>query len=142
VNGVCQAATASLFALLAACGGHEAAPVAYRSPEFERFMKAQHDATATPESTKVSRGREVFLKGTCAMCHTVRGTLAHSRVGPDLTHLASRRAIASGTMANTRGNLAGWILNPQNLKPGTKMPPTLLDTADLHSLLAFLETLH
>jgi len=44
-------------------------------------------------------------------------------------------------MANTRGNLAGWILNPQNLKPGTKMPPTLLDTADLHSLLAFLETL-
>jgi len=44
VNVVSQTPTVSLFALLAACGGHDAAPVAYRSPEFDRFMKAQQDA--------------------------------------------------------------------------------------------------
>jgi cytochrome c oxidase subunit II len=75
------------------------------------------------------------------MCHTIRGTMALSRVGPDLTHVAGRSALAAGTIPNTRGNLAGWILNPQNLKPGTKMPPTLLASQDLHALLAYLETM-
>jgi cytochrome c oxidase subunit 2 len=64
-----------------------------------------------------------------------------SRVGPDLTHLASRKTIAAGTLPNTRGHLAGWILNPQNVKPGSKMPPTLLASEDLHALVAYLETL-
>ena len=37
------------------------------------------------------RGQEVFLAATCVMCHTIAGTPAGSRVGPDLTHLASRQ---------------------------------------------------
>jgi cytochrome c oxidase subunit 2 len=49
--------------------------------------------------------------------------------------------IAGGFLENTRGNLAGWILNPQNLKPGTKMPPTLLEVEELHPLLDYLESL-
>ncbi|MFN0102622.1 MAG: c-type cytochrome [Bryobacteraceae bacterium] len=89
----------------------------------------------------VARGRDVFLRGPCVMCHTIRGTPSGSRVGPDLTHFASRKTIAAGTLPNTRGHLAGWILNPQNLKPGTKMPATLLESQDLHALLAYLETL-
>jgi len=75
------------------------------------------------------------------MCHTIRGTLALAIVGPDLTHIASRETLAAGTLPNTRGNLAGWILNPQNLKPGTKMPPTHLEPQDLHALVDYLETL-
>ena len=75
------------------------------------------------------------------MCHTIAGTPAGSRVGPDLTHLASRRTIAAGTLPNTRGNLAGWISNPQALKPGVKMPANALTAADLDALLAYLETL-
>ena len=63
------------------------------------------------------------------------------RVGPDLTHLASRRTIAAGTLPNTRGNLAGWIADPQALKPGVKMPSNALSSADLQALLAYLETL-
>jgi cytochrome c oxidase subunit 2 len=55
--------------------------------------------------------------------------------------LASRRTIAAGTLPNTRGNLAGWILDPQRIKPGTRMPPNQLDPADLQALLAYLETL-
>ena len=100
---------------------------------------AANSPAATPELAQ--RGQEVFVTGPCVMCHTVRGTIALGRVGPDLTHFASRKSIAAGTLPNTRGHLAGWILNPQNLKPGTRMPPTLLSSDDLHALLSFLETL-
>lgn len=102
---------------------------------------AAADAPARAAKSTVERGREVFLQGPCALCHTIRGTQALATIGPDLTHIASRTMIASGSLQNTRGNLAGWILNPQNLKPGTKMPPTLLEAEDLHPLLDYLESL-
>jgi cytochrome c oxidase subunit II len=87
------------------------------------------------------RGQEVFLSSSCVMCHAISGTPAGSRIGPDLTHLASRQTIAAGTLPNTRGNLAGWIVNPQSIKPGTRMPPNQLDPDDLQALLAYLESL-
>jgi cytochrome c oxidase cbb3-type subunit 3 len=101
---------------------------------------APADRRVPAARSPVERGREVFLQGPCALCHTIRGTQALASVGPDLTHLASRTTIA-GFLTNTRGNLAGWILNPQNLKPGTAMPPTLLKAEELHTLLDFLESL-
>ena len=75
------------------------------------------------------------------MCHTIAGTGAGGNIGPDLTHLASRRTIAAGTLPLTTGNLAGWILDPQSIKPGTKMPPTQLDPQSLQALLAYLGSL-
>src|SRR5947209_17439110 len=72
------------------------------------------------------------------MCHTIRGTDAGSRVGPDLTHLASRGTIAAGTLKNTTGNLAGWIMNSQSIKPGNHMPSMSLQPDDLQALLAYL----
>lgn len=130
MNGA-VAVIAALLLLCFLCG-------CVSSPEMEA---AQWVAPPAAASVSIERGREVFLTGPCAMCHTIQGTSAGSRVGPDLTHLATRTMIAAGTLPNTRGHLAGWILNPQNLKPGTKMPPTLLESQDLHSLLAYLETL-
>jgi cytochrome c oxidase subunit 2 len=61
--------------------------------------------------------------------------------GPDLTHVASRRTLAAGTLDNVPGNLAGWIANPQALKPGTLMPPASLRAPDLHALVAYLGAL-
>ena len=52
-----------------------------------------------------------------------------------------RRTLAAGTLPNNRGNLAGWILDPQSIKPGNRMPPTALSPADLEALLAYLESL-
>jgi cytochrome c oxidase subunit 2 len=74
-------------------------------------------------------------------CHTVRGTQATGRVGPDLTHIASRLTLASGTLPNTRGNLAGWIENPDRIKPGTKMPAIPLDAGRLQAIVTYLESL-
>jgi cytochrome c oxidase subunit 2 len=44
-------------------------------------------------------------------------------------------------LPNTRGNLGGWILDPQSTKPGVAMPPTALAASDLQALLAYLESL-
>jgi cytochrome c oxidase subunit 2 len=75
------------------------------------------------------------------MCHTINGTNAASRVGPPLTHFGSQRTIAAATLPNTRGHVAGWILDPQRIKPGVRMPPNQLSADDLQALLAYLESL-
>jgi cytochrome c oxidase subunit 2 len=126
--------------------GHQHAKMAFfivAEPriQFEHWLESQRSSASTPTDSLAQAGERVFLSGTCAMCHTVSGTGAGSKVGPDLTHLASRRTIAAGTLPNNTGNLAGWILDPQQLKPGVKMPPNQLDPGSLQALLAYLGTL-
>jgi cytochrome c oxidase subunit II len=71
----------------------------------------------------------------------VRGTTAASRAGPELTHLATRRTLGAASMPNTRGHLAGWILDPQGVKPGNHMPPHQFTGEDLRALLDYLRSL-
>jgi cytochrome c oxidase subunit 2 len=108
---------------------------------FEAWAAQQRSPAAEPADALAKRGQEVFLGKSCVMCHTVTGTTANGRLGPDLTHLASRRTIASGMFPNNRGHLAGWIADPQSLKPGVNMPANSLPPDDLQALLAYLETL-
>jgi cytochrome c oxidase subunit 2 len=75
------------------------------------------------------------------MCHTIQGTIAGAHLGPDLTHVASRKTLAAGRIENNRGNLAGWILDPQHLKPGVRMPQNQFAPQDLHALLDYLQAL-
>jgi cytochrome c oxidase subunit 2 len=108
---------------------------------FARWLARQRDTAMTPTDSVAKRGQEVFLASSCVMCHAIAGTPAGSRIGPDLTHLASRRTIAAGVLPNTRGHLGGWIVNPQAIKPGVRMPPNRLNADDLQALLTYLETL-
>jgi cytochrome c oxidase subunit 2 len=108
---------------------------------FARWANAQRAVPPPPTDPTALRGQEVFLAAPCPMCHNISGTTATGQVAPDLTHLASRRTIAAGTLPNTRGHLAGWIVDPQTIKPGVKMPPNLLAPEELQSLLSYLETL-
>lgn len=126
--------------------GHQHAKMALlvvaEPPErFAAWLALQRDTARTPADSVTRRGQEIFLATTCVMCHTIQGTPAGSRVGPDLTHLAGRRTIAAGTLPNTRGNLAGWIVDPQRIKPGVRMPPNEITPDDLQALLAYLESL-
>jgi cytochrome c oxidase subunit 2 len=101
----------------------------------------QASDAAPPASGSVAlRGQQVFLNQ-CAQCHALRGTQASGRIGPDLTHLASRQTIAAGTLPNTRGHLAGWIVDAPSIKPGVQMPAIGLAPDDLQALLAYMETL-
>ena len=112
------------------------------SPEsFEKWMQQQTNAAVQPDNDQKRRGEQVFVSSACVMCHTIRGTIAGSRVGPDLTHIASRMSLAAGTLPNNSGNLAAWILDSQSIKPGNRMPPNLLPSNDLQDLLAYLESL-
>src|ERR1044071_372049 len=81
--------------------------------EFQAWQQQQLKSAAEPSTDEAIRGREVFLTHACLMCHTIRGTDAGSRVGPDLTHVASRNMIAAETLPNTAGALAGWIESQQ-----------------------------
>ena len=115
--------------------------VAESREQFDAWLDHQLHPAPQPVTAEEIRGRDVFESATCAMCHTVRGSSAAASTGPDLTHLASRGTIAAGTLPNTRGSLARWIVDPHSIKPGVKMPATALAPDDLHALLGYLERL-
>ena len=83
----------------------------------------------------------MFENSSCVMCHAIAGTRAAGSLGPDLTHVASRLTLAAGTLRNSPGNLAGWIADPQTIKPGVLMPTNAISPSDLQALVTYLETL-
>ena len=87
------------------------------------------------------RGRSVFLHNACATCHTIEGTGARGLVGPNLTHVAGRTLLAGGAIPNVPGSLAGWISDPQAIKPGTQMPAINLKPQELRDVLEYLTSL-
>jgi cytochrome c oxidase subunit II len=128
------------------CGGPHAlmafAVVALPQSEFERFLA--HEAAPAPEPTGETerRGRELFLAAGCGACHAVRGTTAGGTVGPDLTHLASRRAIGADTAPMTSANLARFITHGQHIKPGNLMPQfRIFSDAERDAVAAYLMSL-
>jgi cytochrome c oxidase subunit 2 len=108
---------------------------------YEAWAEQQRQSAPAPATDLARRGQQVFLGTSCVMCHTIGGTTAGAVLGPNLTHLAGRRTIAAGMFPNDPGHLAGWISDPQALKPGVNMPATSLAPDDLQALLAYLETL-
>ena len=115
--------------------------IAEPEPAFDAWMAQQRQPAVPPSDPIKQRGQQVFLSNACEYCHTIRGTAAAGQVAPDLTHFASRRGIAANTLPNTMGNLGGWILDPQSIKPGTHMATIALPTEDLQPLLEYLESL-
>jgi cytochrome c oxidase subunit 2 len=115
--------------------------IALPRAEYEAWRDKQIAPASPPPDPQRQKGQEVFLSKPCMMCHTVRGTPAGSRVGPELTHLMSRRYLAAGTLPLTRGNLASWIVDPHGSKPGVNMPVTRLAADEQDALLSYLEGL-
>jgi len=108
--------------------------------EFRAWQEDQLRETTTSPSATAREGQRVF-QAHCAACHAIRGSDAAGIVGPDLSHLMSRRTLAAGVLPNTPGNLAGWIADPQALKPGAKMPDHLVSGPDLTAVVGYLNTL-
>jgi cytochrome c oxidase subunit 2 len=86
-------------------------------------------------------GRDLFLSTSCINCHTVRGTVADGRFGPDLTHLMSRETLGAGIVPNDAEGLRAWLDDPGHDKPGVLMPSMQLDDAELDQLVAWMLTL-
>ena len=115
--------------------------IADEPQSWQRWADRQRAPAPAPRTTQEARGRELFERGTCAMCHAVDGTLAGGRQAPDLTHVASRMTLAAGALPNDAAARAAWIVDPQAFKPGAHMPATALSPQDAGAIAAFLESL-
>jgi cytochrome c oxidase subunit 2 len=127
------------------CGdqhAHMAFEVIASAPqEFEAWRAAQLKGQPNTESGPMSDPQNAFI-AKCGICHTVRGTRAGGRLGPDLTHLMSRKMIGAATLPNTPGFLSGWIADPQHIKPGNLMPDLDLSGPEFATIRKYLETLN
>lgn len=128
------------------CGGPHALMAFYvvvePEDEYRAWLARQALPAAEPATPALLQGREQFMQGGCAACHAIRGTSAAGRLGPDLTHVGSRRSLAAGTLANHIGTLAGWIVDSQTVKPGNLMPNmNVFSGEELRALAAYLASL-
>ena len=122
--------------------------VAESQADYDNWVNLQEQPAADPADPTAQQGQQVFMSVGCVFCHTVRGLddkqIDRSSVdlGPDLTHLDSRLTIAGASLEKNRGNLAGWIIDAQHVKPGSLMPNMYMNSEELQALLAYLESLH
>ncbi|HEX5237635.1 MAG TPA: cytochrome c oxidase subunit II [Sphingomicrobium sp.] len=109
--------------------------------DFIKWWDHQLQPAAAPTNPAALAGYKYVTTGPCSACHNIAGTPASGTVAPDLTHLASRRSIAAGALPMGEGGLYGWVEDPQSVKPGNHMPTIGLEPDQLHSVVAYLETL-
>ena len=109
--------------------------------DFKRWAAAQQTVAQAPRTPLELAGYRYITTRECSVCHNITGTPASAKVAPDLTHFASRRSIAAGTLPMSKGNLYGWIADPQSQKPGSHMPTIGLEPDELHAIVAYLERL-
>ncbi|MBI3242998.1 MAG: cytochrome c oxidase subunit II [Chloroflexi bacterium] len=116
--------------------------IATPAGEFQTWAAGQQQVPPPPEGEAAVRGQEIFLLR-CSACHTVGGTVAAGRVGPNLTHVSGRDFIAGGIMPRTDDNLRQWVQNAPSFKPGTLMPDfsIILSPQDMTDIVAYLSTL-
>jgi cytochrome c oxidase subunit 2 len=115
--------------------------VADAPEDYAAWAARQRAPASSTVAAALVGGQQAFVRN-CGACHAVRGTGAGGILGPDLTHLKSRRTIAAGMLPNTPGNLSAWIANAQALKPGCRMPTMALSGPELSAIVAYLDTLH
>jgi len=113
--------------------------IALPPEEFKAWLARQAQPALAPDTALLERGRTVFLEQRCQSCHTIRGVSNTARLGPDLTHVGSRMQIGAGVLRTHQGTLAGWIADPQAVKPGVFMPAASgIDGESLRALAAYL----
>jgi cytochrome c oxidase subunit 2 len=116
--------------------------VALAPDAFRDWLRRQASPARAPQGALLERGRAAFLEQRCQTCHTIRGVAETARLGPDLTHVGSRAHIGAGLLQTHQNTLAGWIADPQAVKPGVFMPAAAGTDGDtLGALAAYLEHL-
>ena len=105
-------------------------------------LREASDTTGDSQAVTPQQGRRVFEQQACINCHTVSGTVADGRYGPDLTHLMTRSTIAAGAATNTPANLLAWITDPNDIKEGSLMPAMHLTDLENKQITAYLLSLH
>jgi len=115
--------------------------VAESAAEFEAWANGQRADAVVTDSAAFADGSQAFMQGGCIACHSVRGTIAQGVIGPDLTHVGSRRRIAAGILENTPANMERWIKNTRGVKPGSLMVVPELDDEVVQRIVSYLRGL-
>ncbi|RYG33383.1 MAG: cytochrome c oxidase subunit II [Burkholderiales bacterium] len=92
--------------------------VAQPEADYQAWAASQAEPARNPSGP----GLDAFAASGCGACHAVRGTTANGMIGPDLTHVGSRRTIAAGILPNDKATLTRFIKHAGELKPGLRMP--------------------
>jgi cytochrome c oxidase subunit 2 len=126
------------------CGGPHAlmgiVVVADEQSDFRRFIARSTMRERSPVPAAAGPGGQLFQSAGCAACHRIAGTPANGMVAPDLTFVGRRKTIGAGILPNNRGTIMGWISDSQAIKPGNRMPPFKMLSADeLQALATYLE---
>ena len=115
--------------------------VAESPADFQAWAEGQRAEAMVADSVSFTEGSQAFMQAGCIACHTVRGTIAQGVIGPDLTHVGSRRRIAAGILDNTPENMERWIRNSRAVKPGSLMVVPELDDQTVHRIVEYLHSL-
>lgn len=115
--------------------------VAHPKSEYAAWAKSAIEEANLLLDPATARGRELFLSLACAACHTVKGTSAGGKVGPELTRIGSKADIAGVLRPVNEENLKRWIRDPKAVKPGTLMPTLGLDDDTIDQIVKWLRTL-
>jgi cytochrome c oxidase subunit 2 len=114
--------------------------------DFAAWARDQAQAAATSVAAGDAQdGRALFRAKGCSGCHTVKG-YSVGKVGPNLTHLASRDTFAGAIFDRNHENLRRWLLDPPKEKPmkpdaNLGMPNLHLTDEEITKLIAYLDTL-
>ena len=131
------------------CGlGHAAmrlVVIAHEEERFREWWRREAGPVDPAALAAADQGLRQTFANSCGPCHTVREMFESPDVfagdfGPDLTHLASRNRLGN-LVPNTREGLGRWIVDPQGVKPGNKMPDVGLEGDDLAEIVEFLRRL-
>ncbi len=113
--------------------------IVHTPEDFGRWITEQKESAVN--DPQAQSGRTLLFATSCVNCHTIQGTAANGKFGPDLTHLMSRETLGAGVIANNQKNLRAWLRDPQILKPGVLMPNMQLADGELDQMVAYLLTL-
>lgn len=134
--------------------------IAESREDFDAWLLEQAAPAVESQDPLIAAGRDVFKQSGCTGCHAIDPT-AKGRVGPNLTHLATRSTLAGGVFENrdefgqvnpaiVQANLREWLEDPDKAKPGNIMatdaavftdPARKLSEPELSSLVAYLASL-
>lgn len=109
---------------------------------FERWLAEQATPAQETLTPTAEQGRDRFLANGCGGCHRIGGTPARGSIGPDLSHVGSRKSLAAATLLNNSKNLQAWIARPDSIKPDVLMPHFhMLPPDEIAAIAAYLEEL-
>lgn len=117
--------------------------VAHEPEEFQRWLDEQSQPADSDLDGLAAEGQDIFGQN-CVQCHAVEGhpQNADVRIGPNLTHFASRDQFAGAVFdVDDREQLAAWLRDPAAEKPGAQMPDLGLSEEDIDALVEYLYTL-